>query len=208
MRIGSILLAAGGSTRLGSPKQLLVYRGRTLLSRAAESVLATGCHPVVAVLGARADVMRAELAGQPVTIAQNAAWERGMGSSLRLGLETLLEITGRIELAGVLLTLCDQPLIGAGQLRRLLDAFGQVAGTPHPLVAASYSSTFGVPAIFGRRYFDELLALPDEAGAKQTLVAHRAELTEVSLPEASIDIDTREQYDRLSANPLGCSQLD
>ena len=208
MRIGSILLAAGGSTRLGSPKQLLVYQGRTLLSRAAESVRATGCHPVVAVLGARAEAMRAELAGRPVAIAHNAGWESGMGSSLRLGLATLLETAGRTGVDGVLLTLCDQPLVGTTQLQRLLDAFGKVADTPHPLVAACYSRTIGVPAVFGRRYFDELLALPDAAGAKQTLVAHRGHLTGISLPEASVDIDTREQYECLAADHPGPLPVD
>ncbi len=203
MRIGSILLAAGGSTRLGSPKQLLTYRGRSLLHRAAEAVLATGCHPVVAVVGARADEMRAALAGQAVAIIENVQWERGMGSSLRLGLEALLTLASQNELDGVLLALCDQPLVEKTQLERLLRAFAQTNETPHPLVAASYDGTHGVPAIFGRCYFRELVALHDAAGAKQVLTAHRHELTEVPLPEASIDIDTREQYEKLIISQPG-----
>ena len=200
MRVGSILLAAGGSTRLGSPKQLLRYAGRTLLHHAATAVSASSCHPVVAVLGARAGDLRVELQDQDATVVENTNWERGMGSSLRLGLETLLAIAQPGALEGVLLTLCDQPLVGAAQLQRLLDAFGRASNAPDCLVAAAYNNTVGVPAVFGRQYFEELLSLPDEAGAKQVLLAHRTELVEVSLPEAATDIDTREQYEQLAAN--------
>ncbi len=186
MRVASILLAAGGSTRLGSPKQLLTYQGQTLLRRAAGAVLETGCHPVVAVLGAKADETRIELAGLDIAIVENPAWERGMGSSLKLGLQAL---AGH-ALDGVLLTLCDQPLVGAPQLRALLATFA----TPCPLVAAGYGGTVGVPAVFGSQYFAQLLALPDAAGAKQLLVSHRKELTTCAMPEAAVDIDTREQF--------------
>ena len=206
MQVGSILLAAGGSMRLGSPKQLLRYAGHSLLHRAATAVSASGCHPMVAVLGARAGDLRVELKNQNAAIVENVNWERGMGSSLRLGLETLLAAAHPGVPDGVLLTLCDQPLVGATQLRLLLDAFNGLKDTPNRLVAAAYGGTVGVPAVFGRQYFEELLSLTDEAGAKQILLAHRAELVEVSLPEAATDIDTREQYEQLAAGAFQASE--
>ena len=192
MRVASILLAAGGSTRLGSPKQLLLYGGQSLLRLAAATVQAVGCSPVVVVLGARAAEMRAELTGLDVTTIENTGWERGMGSSLRLGLETLLRTETPPD--GILLALCDQPLVAVEHLHALLDAFA--AGSP--LVAAAYGESVGVPAVFGQRHLAELLALPDHSGAKALLMAHRQNLTLVSLPQAATDIDTREQYDRLT----------
>ncbi len=186
--IGVVLLAAGGSARLGSPKQLLVYRGKTLLRRAAETALATGCRPVVAVLGRDADALRAELTGLDVRPVDNPDWSRGMGTSVRLGVAALGG-----HAAAALLILCDQPLVSAEKLAGLIAAFCGGAG----IAAAAYGGTVGVPVIFARAYFGELLALPDDAGAKPMLRRHRDAVVAVPLPEAAADIDTREQYERL-----------
>ena len=189
-RIGVVLLAAGGSTRLGSPKQLLVYRGKTLLRHAAETALATNCRPVVAVLGSGAAALRAELAGLEVATVENADWGKGMGTSVRLGVAS----SGTAADA-VLLMLCDQPLVTPVMLSRLVTAFRQ--NPDAGIAAAAYHGTVGVPALFARAHFDELLALPDDAGARSVLQRHRGYLLAVPMPEAAIDIDTREQYERL-----------
>ena len=188
-KIGAVVLAAGGSTRLGSPKQLLEYQGKTLLRRAVESVLAVGCCPVLVVLGSGADGLKDELVGlENMHCVDNPDWGNGMGTSVRLGVESLV----RDDLDAVMLTLCDQPLIGQEALARLLDAFrGGIA-------AAAYNGTVGVPVVFGRAYFDELSAVPDDAGAKPVLVRHRGSVIEVPMPEAATDIDTWEQYERLA----------
>ena len=188
MNVAGLILAAGGSTRLGSPKQLLVYEGRTLLRRAAETVLAAGCRPVVVVLGAGAGRLTPELAGLDVSTVVNAGWQRGMGTSVRLGLSALAPGP---EVDAVLLTLCDQPLVGPDALKRLLAA---PAGS---IAAAEYHGTLGVPAVFGREHFAELAALPDAAGAKGVLQRHAARIIAVPTPEAATDIDTREQYEKV-----------
>lgn len=207
MRIASLLLAAGGSTRLGSPKQLLSFRGRSFLRRAAEALLATGSRPVIAVLGARATDLRAELAGADVSMVENTDWQSGMGTSIRLGLRTLLVLCGDDLPDAVALALCDQPLVGATELASLFAAFRHGTKRRFSLAAAAYSGTLGVPAVFGREHFAELLALPDEAGAKQVLLAHRTDLIEVPMPEAAVDIDTREQFERLT-QPHDASRSD
>ena len=192
MTVACILLAAGGSTRLGSPKQLLAYGGRTLLRRAAQTALSTVCRPVVAVLGAGAETLRAELAGLDVRIVVNPAWERGMGGSVRLGMAALED---EAKLDAILLTLCDQPFVGKASLERLIHAWGE--GRVCSIAAAAYDETLGVPAVFGRGHFAELAALPDAAGAKPILQRHAASVLAVPMPEAATDIDTREQYERI-----------
>ena len=192
MNIAAVVLAAGGSKRLGSPKQLLRYGGASLLRHAAVAAL-IACHPVVVVLGSRADDLENELAGLSVQVLKNPAWAKGMGTSVRLGIEALHTLAPGID--GVLLMLCDQPLVGPVVLGQLCDAFER-AGSTGVIVAALYNGITGVPAIFGRAHFDELLALPDDAGAKPVLTKHHASVIEVPLPEAAVDIDTREQYER------------
>src|SRR5437868_1282596 len=104
--IGLLLLAAGASSRMGAPKQLLRYEGRTLLRRAAETALASVCRPVVVVLGAHAPQLQPELIGLPLRIVVNTHWEQGMGSSLRVGMETLLQ-EPKAEIEAVVIMLCD-----------------------------------------------------------------------------------------------------
>ena len=194
-----ILLAAGGSTRLGSPKQLLVYEGKTLLRRAAEAALASGGKPVVVVLGAGAAEARRAVDGLEVTTVENAGWAQGMGGSVRQGMaavEALWREAGDPGPDGVLLTLCDQPRVGAEALGRIASAFTS-ARREETIAAAAYEGTVGVPVLFGRAYFEALRTLPEEAGAKGLLRRHAERVVAVPLPEGAVDIDTREQFERL-----------
>jgi molybdenum cofactor cytidylyltransferase len=185
MRAGLIILAAGGSTRLAQPKQLLPLRGRSLLRHAAETALASVCRPVVAVLGAKADQMRLELAGLDVTVVNNPQWQTGIASSIRTGVEAIVGAA----CDGVVMMLCDQPLVSASLLNRLVKA-GELA-------AAEYGGTVGVPAYFAAEFFPELMALSGDTGAKSVLLRHPSKMARVPYPEAAIDIDTKEDYQRL-----------
>ncbi len=190
--VGLLLLAAGGSSRLGQPKQLLPYRGRTLLRHAAETALLSLCRPVVVVLGAQPDRLRSELTGLEVLIADNPAWEQGMGTSIRAGLAALG--TSAPEGAGVVLMLCDQPLIAPASLDALIQSH---LDTGSPLVASEYGGTRGVPAFFSRALFAELRALPDAQGAKPILARHASETIALPLPAGVWDVDTAADYERL-----------
>jgi len=193
---GLLLLAAGGSSRLGRPKQLLPYRHRTLLRHAAETALLSRCRPVVIVLGAQADRLRLELAGLEVLLAENPDWEQGMGSSIRAGL-VALEASAP-ELAGVVLMLCDQPLITSNSLDALIQSH---ADTDSRLVASEYGGTRGVPAFFSRALFPELRTLPDTQGAKPILARHASETVALPLPAGVWDVDTAADYERLRGLP-------
>ncbi len=193
--IGLVLLAAGGSVRLGQPKQLLVFGGETLLRRTARAAQLSVCRPVVAVLGAQAERLRLELAGLDMAAVQNEQWQRGMGSSVRCGLEALLALAPDVEAA--VFAVCDQPFLSPGVLNALADAH---ISNGARIAACVYGGTVGVPALFVRALFSELLALPDEAGAKQIISRHAADVVRVPFPEGLTDIDTLDDYARLKAS--------
>lgn len=193
--IGLILLAAGGSTRLGHPKQLLPYQNKTLLRHAAETALGSLCRPIVVVLGAGADLLRPELAELNVLIAENKDWEKGMGSSIRVGMAALEASVPNIT--GVVLMLCDQPFLTSDALNTLALA---CQDTNSLLTASEYGGTHGVPAFFSRVLFPELWALSEAQGAKPIIARHAAETISVPLPAATTDIDTAADYERLTRN--------
>ena len=187
-RLVAIVLAAGPSTRLGRPKQLLPWppTGETLVRRAARVARAAADRAFV-VLGARADDVRGELEGLDVDVVVNAAWAAGMGASLRAGVSA----AAVVACDAVLVTTCDQPLVGEAELEALALAHAAAPSSP---AAAAYDGTVGPPAIFPRRLFAELLAIPDHAGARRVLDAHAASRVTVAMPAAARDVDTEEAY--------------
>jgi molybdenum cofactor cytidylyltransferase len=195
--IGLMILAAGGSARLGKPKQLLAFRNRSLLRHAAETALASVCRPVVVVLGARAERLEVELNGLAVKVVNNPEWASGMGSSIRAGLAALgLAGDGPVNVGGVVVMLCDQPLISARRLDELVAAQSVHA---RGIVAAAYGGTVGVPALFSRAYYGELVGLGAGEGARRLILAHPDDVERVPCPEAAIDIDTEADYEQLQA---------
>jgi molybdenum cofactor cytidylyltransferase len=175
---GAVVLAAGASTRLGRPKQLLQLRGEALVRRAARVALEAGCFPVVVVEGA---VPLAEvLEGLEVELARCGAWARGPGASLRCGVEAL---ASRAD--GVVVLLADMPGIEVEDVRRLCAAPGLVA-------AAAHGEVLGVPARFSGAALSVLAQVPDERGAGPWLSANAARVTPVPMPRAGEDVDTPE----------------
>ncbi len=119
--IAAVILAAGKSDRLGRPKQLLPYRGRSLLLNAVECAVEAPCEPVLVVLGAHADVVTPVLEGTAADTVYNKRWQEGIGSSIRVGIRTLQKRSPEAQ-AALLLT-CDQPLLNTDVLRKLLNRF-------------------------------------------------------------------------------------
>src|SRR6266478_5214042 len=119
-KIGVVILAAGASARMGRPKQLLLYRGQTLIRWAVESALASVCRPIVVVIGAHGELLKKELLHLPVLVADNGEWQKGMSSSIRIGIETL--VTTGEEMEGAVIMLCDQPFVTAGVVNALVEA--------------------------------------------------------------------------------------
>ncbi len=182
---GIIVLAAGASVRMGRPKQLLHISGASLIRRAVQAAIDSEGHPVVVVLGANAELIRPELDGLEVHVTVNSEWSAGMSASIRCGLERLLTLAPEIE--GVVLMLADQPEITGSSLRKLMLEQKHSA-----LVAARYNDVLGTPALFSRDYFDELLQLEGQSGARSLIERHRDHVRMVDLPEATRDLDTPE----------------
>jgi molybdenum cofactor cytidylyltransferase len=195
-RLGTLILAAGASTRMGRPKQLLEIEGRPLVVRAVEAALASPSWPVVVVLGANAEAIRPVLAGLPVLVTENAAWPEGMAASIRAGTETLQQFSRHLDAA--LVALCDQPAFSTATIAQLIDA---QRATGRSIVAARYSGRLGAPALFLRRHFSTLASLTGEEGARALLNGDPAEITAVDLPELAFDLDTPADLAALRASP-------
>jgi molybdenum cofactor cytidylyltransferase len=195
VKIAAVILAAGGSTRMGSPKQLLLFEGRTLLQRAVDTAAALPVLEITVVLGANVELIKPvpRYSHAPGTSHQNAQvainpdWNLGMGSSIRVGVAETLD--RHSDLDAILITLCDQPRVDAAALSKLLS---RVEQGDCPAVAAGYSETVGVPAVFGRSSFDALLNLKPAGGAKSILTGPGVAV--VPMPEAVIDVDTPDDF--------------
>lgn len=180
---------------MGSPKQILRFEGQSLLRRTTLAALGAQCRPVIAVTGAHVEMVRRELDGLDVREAFNARWESGMASSIRTGIEALLRIDPAT--AAVILTVCDQPHVTAGVLAALADIYRR---TDAPLVASSYGGSVGVPALFSRQLFRDLACIDGGGGAKQVIAAHAADARYLSFDCGAIDIDTPEDFARVTAS--------
>ncbi len=184
-RAGLILLAAGGSRRLGSPKQLVRdAEGKSLVRRAAETALGSRCRPVAAVLGAGAETAAAELAELDLLRTVNPDWQTGLASSLKAGLAALLD-AGPLD--AVVVMLCDQPRVTPALLDSLLAAS---AGTGHQIAACEYGGALGVPALFARSLFPDLQALTGDEGARRVLRQYGGPVAKIPFPGGVLDIDT------------------
>ena len=189
--IAAAVLAAGGSTRLGAPKQLLQLNGETLVHRAVRSAIDSGVDRVIAIVGYSADLVIRELNDLEVTIVRNDAWHSGMSGSLRAA------VRAADGYDALLIMLCDQPLVTAMDLRILLSAF---AAEGRGIAAASYGQSLGVPAVFASSLFPELLATTGDKGAKSVILADEDRVTAVTIAAAAMDVDSPEDAIRIGAD--------
>ena len=188
--VGLLLLAAGSSSRLARPKQLLPYQGHTLLHHAAEVAAASPCRPLVLVTGALHDELLPEIDGLPFHVVRNDAWADGMGGSIAAGLAELESAAEGPRVDAVVVMLCDQPLVSEEIIGQLIVQF---QATHQPVVASAYAGTQGVPALFGREIFPELLALRGASGARELLQQYN-HLPTIDFPGGATDVDTEAQY--------------
>jgi len=193
MKAGIIILAAGESSRMGEPKQLLEFQGVTLLARAIATALEISDARVAVVLGANAVRVRGQIDVTRVLVVENPDWQEGMGTSIRAGMSALLEADP--ELATAIFLTCDQPLLTKGILAELISTHHQ---NRCPITASEYDGTLGVPALFDRALFPELLALDGAIGAKRIIMNHRNQVIGIPFPEGAIDIDTPADFLNLS----------
>ncbi|HEX3619454.1 MAG TPA: nucleotidyltransferase family protein [Candidatus Udaeobacter sp.] len=190
--IGAVILAAGGSSRFGQPKQLIRFRGESFVRRIIDAACEAGCSPVVVVIGSEDETLRRELDHAGAVTVQNQQWQRGIGSSIRCGIQGLINSLPDVE--ATVLLVCDQPAVDVVVIERLIALRKTSAKS---IVASSYADTLGVPALFTRSIFEELLSLGDNTGAKSIILRSRERVASLSFPEGQIDIDTWEDWEKL-----------
>jgi molybdenum cofactor cytidylyltransferase len=196
MSVAAVVLAAGGSIRFGKPKQLAVFRGEPLVRRIVMAAEDAGCAPVVVVVGASAAQIAPVLAGLPVSIIEHPNWSNGLGSSVAVGVMHATRITPDLDAA--ILLACDQPFVNAIMLRQLIQMHLE---NKKPIVASAYAETLGVPALFDRSCFGDLLQLTGDSGAKGIILARRHDVTPFDFPSGRVDIDTAADYEKLNQIP-------
>ena len=185
-----VVLAAGMSSRLGIPKQLIKYKSKSLLQHAVDTALQTTIRPVIVVLGAYNDAVKKEMNGMEVELIHNEAWQEGMASSLRCGLAGAQKMKPAAD--GIIFMVCDQPYVDKALLDSLLLAQNE---TGLPIVASSYENNLGTPALFHKFFFAGLMELKGDTGARKLIKQHENLVATVAFPRGIIDIDTTTDYE-------------
>ena len=186
--VAAIILAAGASRRLGRPKQLVQYEGETLIARAVRIAHEAELQPVIVVLGAEADAVRAAVRDERVLFVENDAWPEGIASSMRAGLRGV-----PADAAGALMMPCDQPRLSAAHLWHMVSSFAE----GRTVVASTYAGVRGVPAVFPRDTWSELMKLAGDVGARRFLMDSALPVVEISFEGGEVDIDAPEDLEQL-----------
>jgi molybdenum cofactor cytidylyltransferase len=190
---GAIILAAGGSRRFGRPKQLVAFQSESLVHRSVRVATEAGITSIAVVAGESMDAIKGEVRETSAAVVENRDWELGLGTSIRCGLQNLRASVPDLE--AVVIIACDQPFVEASIIAALLEE-RQRSGKP--IVASSYAGTLGIPALFDRSCFEELLALPDDSGAKALIESRQHEVAQIKFEHGAIDIDTPADLERLA----------
>lgn len=184
-------MAAGSSSRLGRPKQLIEFQGKKLIQKAIEEAQKSKADALVVVLGWNSELIKSGFDSEKIPFVINEYWEEGMASSMQAGLSFLMENEQPDQ---VILILVDQPFVDANLLNRLIL---EKERTGKGIVACAYSETLGVPAIFDQKYFEELLMLKGTDGAKKVILRNKADVFEIEFPLGAVDLDTEEDLRQL-----------
>lgn len=190
-RCGILLLAAGSSGRMGTPKQLLKFGKTTLLQHLVDEATVVPGQPLVVVLGASSEEIRKQLDLDKIVIVTNEHYQDGMASSIVCGMQYVIENSST---DAVIVMTCDQPFVTTALLHSLID---QQAATGKPIVASSYDQTIGSPALFHASVFPELLELTGDRGAKKIIESRPDRVALVDFPRGAQDIDTALDYSAL-----------
>jgi molybdenum cofactor cytidylyltransferase len=186
MKTGIIILAAGESIRLDYPKQIARYKDKTLLQLAIDAANDSKADKRVVVLGANKDEIKKTFAGASIPNIPNPHWEKGSASSLIKGLEYLQKID---PVDQVIIMVCDQPFVDSKIINKLIAT---QLKSGKGIVACEYSKTVGIPILFGKEYFNELLQLTGDEDGKSVALAHEEDSIGMSFPKGKVNIDTQE----------------
>lgn len=191
-KTGIVILAAGNSSRLGQPKQLLEFKNSSLLQNTINEALLVPNSFVVVVTGSNWELIEKELDLSKTIIAFNEDWETGMASSIVIGLKEVLSQNSDCE--SCIFAVCDQPFVNHIIFQ---DLIAERQKTQKGIVAASYAETLGTPVLFHKKYFEIILELKGQQGAKKIINNYTDDTASIAFENGKIDIDTPEDYKKL-----------
>lgn len=189
MRVATLILAAGNSKRMGTIKQLLPYKNTTLLEWTIQKASKLETEEVICVLGQNSELITSKISSVNITYIVNQNSPKGLSSSIIRGIEHIQNK----NYDGILIILGDQPKIPTFYLKNLLESFSD---NPSKIISSNYGNKLGVPAIFPRKYYQELKNLKGDAGAK-ILLNNQRSISHTIESQFLIDIDTPEDYQKL-----------
>lgn len=195
-QVSAVILAAGGSTRFGRPKQLLDWDGVPLVAHVTDVALSAGLTPVIVVLGCQAQATRSALGTRSVRTVINWRWEEGLSTSVKSGLAALPPTT-----EATIFLQCDQPLVTTDLLRLLAARFKE---SDAPIVHPTHAGQRSTPVLFARPLFPELATVSGDEGGRKLITRHSKDVAtvEVADPDILADVDTPADYERLRASTL------
>ncbi len=189
-KTGIIILAAGSSTRMGEPKQLMMYKNKTFLQHIVGEAKNANLYPVICVTGYQSDLITKNIVGMDIAIVYNENWSDGMGSGISAGIKQVL-LSG---VDSVILAVSDQPHVSS-ELFRNMEKLKDESGKG--IVACSYAGTLGTPVLFIEDYFNQLTSLSGNQGAKNIVNTNLSDVCPVEFEKGTIDIDTKQDYEKL-----------
>ncbi len=190
MNTGIVILAAGSSQRMGTPKQLLPVFGTSLIKYFIEEAMETPCYPITVVVGAHKAKIVPELKNMPISIVDNPAWETGIGSSVKMGVVGTYMVSKDIE--GLIVMTSDMPFVNRHCIKALIQK--AIENPEKDVIASKYAGTVGVPALFRRKVLEQLLDLKGESGAKKVIESNKSNALFVDFDKGVVDLDTQTDY--------------
>ena len=189
-KTGIIILAAGNSSRMGEPKQLMMYKNKTFLQHIIGEAKSANLEPVICVTGYQSELITKSITGMGVSIIYNQLWRDGMGTGIAAGIKQLL----LSDVDSVILAVSDQPHVSSDLFSSMLALKDQ---SGKRIVACSYAGTLGTPVLFDKDYFNQLKSLSGNQGAKNIVKLNIPDVCPIEFEKGRIDIDTKEDYENL-----------
>jgi molybdenum cofactor cytidylyltransferase len=187
-----LIMAAGASKRLGQSKQLVEYKGQTLIRRISKEAIEANIGNVTIVTGYDHQKIEKEVQDLHLDVYYNGEWEEGLGASIRNGVKEILN--KKPDTDAILLTMVDQPYVERTHLKKLANAYDPLRSM---IIASAYSNTFGVPVLFDRKYFNQMVTLKGDEGGKKVFVKYLKNIVEIPFIAGAIDIDEAEDLSKL-----------
>jgi len=189
-KTGIIILAAGNSSRMGEPKQLMKFKNKTFIQHIVGEAVLANLDPLICVTGYQSDLIKDSISDLDVAVVYNKAWPEGMGSGISVGIRQAM----LPDVDSVILAVSDQPYVSS-ELFGMMVEMKEESGKG--IVACSYAGTLGTPVLFGKNYFDLLKSLDGNQGAKNIVKLNLPDVCTVEFEKGSVDIDTKQDYEKL-----------